>query len=948
MAFLSFLLRLTGKCQDRSVLTIRKMTKRMTALAAVMSLLFGLLAYRFYSLQILQGQQYRDAFLDQIERTENTAGIRGNIYDRNGRLLAYNERTWQVSIEDNGVYAGQEERNRALNRVLARVVEILEENGDDIEMYLPMEQQEDGMLAYTWEGSRRLRFLAEVYGHSSAEELAWRERDGYDEREATCEQVLAYLGAESMYGIGSEYTPRQAWLIASLRYAMSQNRYQRYVDTLIADEISESAMAAIAEGLEDLPGIVIGEVMKRRYNDSLYLAHILGYTGPVTEEMLQNQDPDAFVYEAADQVGIIGMEQVMEETLRGEKGVERFWVDSLGRRLETLEKTEAQAGKDVYLTIDAALQKTVYNILEQELAGILLGNMREAEEEGANAVWITPDEVFFALIDNQLLDTDRLDGMTGERLARLFSERLTRILEQWEQNWKTPYGLLPEEMQGYQTYALSLLSREEIIAPGDADRDAEEYLRWEEGEGSAEEYVGWLLSQGLVDASKMEGEREYLSGEQLLKEVTRHLLLELADDPDFEKRVWQVLIEEGQATGAMLCMALMEQGFLPWVEEEYTGLREGTLSAFSFIREKIRNLEITPAQLALDPCTASSVVVDVQTGEVLACVTYPGYDNNRLANELDGEYYTMLLQDGSLPLYNNATQQRTAPGSTFKPLMAAAALTEGLIGPETEIEDRGIFTDITPSPRCWIYPGGTHGSINVSEALRDSCNYFFYRMGYQMSQTDSGFSDAQGIGTITRYAGYFGLGENTGIEIGETAPHIADEYPVTAAIGQSNHSFTTTQLARYAAALASRGNLYSFSLVLGSAEAGKSLQETGQPRLAGRIEEIGKEAWDAVAAGMRMVGEENPHLSALGITAAGKTGTAQQVSSRPNHALFIGYAPAEQPQIAIATRIAYGYSSSNAAEASADILRYYFGLAEETELVTRTAQAAAGGNAVMD
>lgn len=166
----------------RSVFTIRRVSKRIAVLAVVMSLLFALLAYRFYSLQILQGQQYRDAFLDQIERTENTAGIRGNIYDRNGRLLAYNERTWQVSIEDNGIYTDQEERNRELNRVLAGVVEILEKNGDDIEMYFPMEMQEDGTLTYTWDGSRRLRFLADVYGHSSAEELAWRERDGYDER----------------------------------------------------------------------------------------------------------------------------------------------------------------------------------------------------------------------------------------------------------------------------------------------------------------------------------------------------------------------------------------------------------------------------------------------------------------------------------------------------------------------------------------------------------------------------------------------------------------------------------------------------------------------------------------------------------------------------------------------------------------------------------------------
>lgn len=319
----------------------------MGVLALVMGLLFLTLAYRFYSLQIVQGQQYQDAFLDQIERTETAEGIRGSIYDRNGRLLAYNELSWQVSIEDNGVYSGQEERNRELNRVLAEVVSVLEENGDEVERYLPMEMAEDGTLTYTWDGSRRLRFLADVYGHASVEELAWRERDRYDEREATCEQALSYLCSESMYGTGEIAEPRLAWLVTSLRYAMARNRYQRYLDTVIADGISEESMAALAERQESLPGISVTQETKRRYRDSVY----------------------------------------------------------------------------------------------------------------------------FALIDNNLLDTKRLDGMAGERLAERYERRLGQILAQWATDWETPYGQLGEEAQGYQDYALSVLEREEITAAESADRD---------------------------------------------------------------------------------------------------------------------------------------------------------------------------------------------------------------------------------------------------------------------------------------------------------------------------------------------------------------------------------------------------------------------------------------------------------------------------------------------
>lgn len=116
----------------------------------------------------------------------------------------------------------------------------------------------------------------------------------------------------------------------------------------------------------------------------------------------------------------------------------------------------------------------------------------------------------------------------------------------------------------------------------------------------------------------------------------------------------------------------------------------------------------------------------------MACVTYPGYDTNRLANTVDSNYYNLLYQDLSNPFYNNATQQTTAPGSTFKMVTATAGLTEGIISPGTTILDKGQFEEVANGPKCWIYPS-SHGSINVSEALGDSCNYFFYKVGYDLS-----------------------------------------------------------------------------------------------------------------------------------------------------------------------------------------------------------------------
>ena len=371
---------------------------------------------------------------------------------------------------------------------------------------------------------------------------------------------------------------------------------------------------------------------------------------------------------------------------------------------------------------------------------------------------------------------------------------------------------------------------------------------------------------------------------------------------------------------------------MPYDEAKVTALSKGQINSFDFLREKIHNLEITPAQLALDPCTGSCVITDVNTGELLACVTYPGFDNNRLANTVDAEYYAKLQADLSLPLYDYATQQRTAPGSTFKMVTATAGLTEGVLSsPSEQILDEGQFMKVSPSPKCWIYPS-THGLINVSEAIRDSCNYFFYEVGYRLSCNGETYNADKGISAITKYATMYGLGDTTGIEIPENEPQIATEYPITAAIGQSNHNYTTTELARYVTAVANSGTVYNYTLLNKVTDSNGNLLTEYQPTVKNNVD-VASSTWDAIHSGMRMVVESHSEFDGFPIAVAGKTGTAQQVATRPNHALFVGYAPYEAPQISIATRIAYGYTSSNAVDVSRKVLSYCFGVEDEAALL---------------
>ena len=339
------------------------------------------------------------------------------------------------------------------------------------------------------------------------------------------------------------------------------------------------------------------------------------------------------------------------------------------------------------------------------------------------------------------------------------------------------------------------------------------------------------------------------------------------------------------------------------------------------------------------------MITDTKTGEVLALVSYPGYDGNRLANTVDSDYFNSLQQNNARPLYNYATQQRTAPGSTFKMVSATAGLAEHVISTTEQIQDLGVYKNVSNEPECWIYRSshGSHGLINVSEALRDSCNYFFYEVGYRLSTNNYAMSynnDAaeNGIEKIQKYASLYGLNETTGIEIEESKPQVADSFPVMAAIGQSNNNYSTIQLARYVTAVANSGTVYNYTLLNKVTDSDGNTLKQYEPEIRNTVDVLSDSDWNAIHTGMRMVVENTKEFDGFPIEAAGKTGTAQEDLKRPNHALFVGYAPYDNPEISIATRIANGYTSHNAAEVSKKILAYYFKVEDADSLLNGQAE----------
>lgn len=327
----------------------------------------------------------------------------------------------------------------------------------------------------------------------------------------------------------------------------------------------------------------------------------------------------------------------------------------------------------------------------------------------------------------------------------------------------------------------------------------------------------------------------------------------------------------------------------------------------------------------------AAAVVSVGTGEVLALASYPTYDLSTF-----NEDYDELVNDQRLPMFNRATQGIYAPGSTFKMVTAVAALESGIITPSSIIQDRGIYTYYKdPQPMCWIYSqtGSTHGRINVSQAITDSCNYFFYEVGR-----------LTGIRTLDSYASQFGLGQSTGIEIGDSSGVLAspewaeshdqewtDGQTITAAIGQSYNLFTPLQLANYVATLVGGGDHYQPHLLknVKAYDNSRLLYMYGDEPM--NTVEMSDSTLDAVTKGMHELTVSGSVAYAFEncvVSAGAKTGSAQ-VGTDIANGVFVAYAPYENPEIAVAIVIEKGGSGAALANTAVEIINSWFSRAQD-------------------
>ena len=914
---------------------IEHVKHRLFVVTVLFLVLFGILIYRLFDLQIVNGEKYQESFTYKSVKTVAVKATRGNIYDCNGKLLAYNEASYTLSYISGtdlteAAAAKETTSNELRNDIVYKTILILEQNGDKMSVSLPLKLTSKG-FEFTVSGNTLNTFLMNVYGASSVDSLT------EEQASSTADDIFKYMRGKDLFNISETYSDEAALKILAVRYEIWLNRYQQYMSVQLADGISEESYAAIKENSDELLGMEVSVESHRVYNDSVYFAQIMGYIGNISNEELEKYNEtldDSEKYGANDMVGKMGLESEFESYLRGKDGYQKMYVDNMGKVIEVIDSKDPVAGNDIYLTIDSDLQKYCYNALETEIASILLAHIKNVTTStDKDDIPIT--DVYFALFDNNVISIDDLAAKDASELEQSVNSyfqsakqntlsRLDDILNVSH----TPLHDLTLQYQDYMEFICEQLSEMGIYNPSKIDKSDAAYVSYINNSISLCEYLKYAISQGAIDISGISTKSDYYDTDEIYNVLTEYILKEFENNTSFDKLVFKYMIISGELTGSQVINLLYDQGILNMATDaDYSDYKAGVMGSYDFICKKIKNLEITPAMLALDPCSGSIVVTNPNNGTVKAMTSYPSYDNNRLTNMIDADYYSKITTDKTTPMYSRATMQQTAPGSTFKMITAFAGMNEGVIGVNDVIQTKGYFDKTETPAKCWIYPSA-HGTIGISKAIEESCNYFFYELGYRMATKDTGtYSDITGVERLQKYAGMFGFDSTSGIELPESKPQISDADSIRTAIGQGTNNFTATQLARYVTTLANSGTCYDLSLVSEIKDIDGNVVYKNEHKVQNQLD-FPVEQWNVVRQGKRQVVSVHTSSSALinqiNVAVAGKTGTAQQSEARPNHALFVSFAPYENPEVTVTSVIPFGYSSGNAVELSGLVYAYLY------------------------
>ena len=905
---------------------------RLFVLLAAAAVIFMILVGRLFYMQIVNGEEADASLTSSVTREVTIPAARGNIYDRYGRPLAVNEAAFSVEIDDS-ITVDYEDADAEAVSLYKKLIKNGYVVGDD----LPITK--DAPYEFTI---------------SSDELEEWKTNIGLTKKQMnyTAEETLDYL--YERFGItDADMTEEEKRALVSL--GININDKNIMITNLIMT-------------IESNGGEIVDELPISQEQPYYFLLEdedeILSWKSSVSmsEEELDYDAEESMRY----LIELFGIPENISPSMQRKVAAVRYSL-YLQRYKKYQPVTVAREINDeVIAAVEENLDKFPGVSVETE-------SMRVYED----------GEIFSNIIgyirqisDTELQEYSEYGYTSGDIVGKTGIEKVMEL----ELNGQDGKMLVEVDNMGRKISTLETeapVSGDDVFLTIDKELQISAYNYLKDALADAiitrltselEKDVPVTLKQlftSMIDSNNI-SVTEVMKAEDGYQKVLKDIIL--AHDPDIDvtdsedkteaKQVLTNAVDNGTISYTTLIYVMIEQGVITADDNYKARIASGELTPFNVIIEKLESGDLEPAETGLEPCTGSVVVSDVNSGEVLALVTYPSYDNNELVNTFNNEYYNKLLEDPTTPLVNRPLMQKKAPGSTLKMITAIAGLETGVITPDTQIRDKGVFKDAgTPYANCLIYSlnGSTHGYVDVSHALEVSCNYFFYEVGYQLGNDTENPRSLKGITILDEYYDAFGLNSPTGVEIGESAPSMASpsykeevikwQNPeatssqtawtsgdtIRAAIGQSVNSFSAASMNKYVATLANGGTRYKMHLL----DKVKSSDGTVTEEVEETVEnvlEIAPENLEAVYEGMLLVtqgskGTLRNVFKDFPIDVAAKSGTAEENKNLSSHVWFVGFAPYDDPQIAVTVMIPFGdVTGSPAAVVARNVIGEYMGL----------------------
>lgn len=905
---------------------------RLFVLLAAAAVIFMILVGRLFYMQIVNGEEADASLTSSVTREVTIPAARGNIYDRYGRPLAVNEAAFSVEIDDS-ITVDYEDADAEAVSLYKKLIKNGYVVGDD----LPITK--DAPYEFTI---------------SSDELEEWKTNIGLTKKQMnyTAEETLNYL--YERFGItDADMTEEEKRALVSL--GININDKNIMITNLIMT-------------IETNGGEIVDELPISQEQPYYFLLEdedeILSWKSSVSmsEEELDYDAEESMQY----LIELFGIPENISPSMQRKVAAVRYSL-YLQRYKKYQPVTVAREINDeVIAAVEENLDKFPGVSVETE-------SMRVYED----------GEIFSNIIgyirqisDTELQEYSEYGYTSGDIVGKTGIEKVMEL----ELNGQDGKMLVEVDNMGRKISTLETeapVSGDDVFLTIDKELQISAYNYLKDALADAiitrltselEKDVPVTLKQlftSMIDSNNI-SVTEVMKAEDGYQKVLKDIIL--AHDPDIDvtdsedkteaKQVLTNAVDNGTISYTTLIYVMIEQGVITADDNYKARIASGELTPFNVIIEKLESGDLEPAETGLEPCTGSVVVSDVNSGEVLALVTYPSYDNNELVNTFNNEYYNKLLEDPTTPLVNRPLMQKKAPGSTLKMITAIAGLETGVITLDTQIRDKGVFKDAgTPYANCLIYSlnGSTHGYVDVSHALEVSCNYFFYEVGYQLGNDTENPRSLKGITILDEYYDAFGLNSPTGVEIGESAPSMASpsykeevikwQNPeatssqtawtsgdtIRAAIGQSVNSFSAASMNKYVATLANGGTRYKMHLL----DKVKSSDGTVTEEVEETVEnvlEIAPENLEAVYEGMLLVtqgskGTLRTVFKDFPIDVAAKSGTAEENKNLSSHVWFVGFAPYDDPQIAVTVMIPFGdVTGSPAAVVARNVIGEYMGL----------------------